>query len=121
MAIDDALQSTNQCEARAKTLLYQRKDPTTQVEISTTGNTNVLVGDRLTFVLPRESVNGSFDVTVVEHTLNPKGFFTKLTALGLSPTADADGRYTVSQTPIDEISRLKTVVRALSRDSRLTR
>lgn len=120
VAIDDALQSTGQCEARAKTLLFQRKDPTTQLEISTTGNTSVLVGDRLPFVLPRENVNGSFDVTVVEHTFKSKKFFTKMTALGLSPIAGADSRYTVSRTPLDEISRLKTTVRALSRDSRLT-
>jgi len=121
VAIDDSLQSNGQCEARAKTLLYQRKDPTTQVEILTTGNANLLIGDRLAVVLPRESINGNYDVTVVEHTFSSDGFFTKLTALGLDALGEASNRYTVSQSAIQELSRLKKAVRALTRDSRLTR
>jgi hypothetical protein len=121
IAIDDALQSNGQCEARAKTLLYQRKNPVTQVEILTTGNTAILVGDRLALVLSRESINGNYDGTVVEHTFSSDGFFTKLTAVGLDALGEASNRYTVSQSSIQELSRLKTAVRALTRDSRLTR
>lgn len=111
VVIADTLKSNSQCEARAKTLLYQRKEPITEIDISVLGNTNILVGDRLALNLPRASVNGNFDVTVVDHTITDAGFLTKFTA-----TEGLDNRYSLSVSPIQEVSRLKTAIRGMSRD-----
>jgi len=114
--IDDSLQSNTQCEARAKTLLYQRKDPVTQIEITTQGNTNVLVGDQLSLSLPRESISGSYDVISVDHAFNTNGFFTSFKAV-----QGQTNRTSVTQSTIQEISRLKTLSRNLARDVKLIR
>lgn len=116
VVIEDSLKSNTQCEARARTLLYQRKDPITETEISLLGNTNILVGDRIALNLPRASVNANFDITEVDHTFTKDGFFTRLTAI-----QGAENRYSVSVSPMQEISRLKVAVRGLSRDLKLIR
>jgi hypothetical protein len=116
VVIDDSLKSAGQCEARAKTLLYQRKDPTVEIEMSTAGNTNILVGDRLALVLPRESISGNYDVTSVDHSISSDGFFTKFIAV-----EGTSNRYALTQSPVTEISRLKAIVRCLSRDSKTIR
>ena len=116
VVIEDSLKSNAQCEARARTLLYQRKDPITETEISLLGNTNILVGDRIALNLPRASVNANFDITEVDHTVTKDGFFTRLTAI-----QGAENRYGVSVSPMQEISRLKVAVRGLSRDLKLIR
>ena len=79
IVIDDSLKSTTQCESRANTLLYQRKDPTTEIDIATVGNTNILVGDRLALTLTNEDISGNYYVTSVDHSLSESGFYTKFT------------------------------------------
>lgn len=70
--VDDVLRSQGDCEKRGETLLYQKKDPPTQIEIVTKGNTNILIGDRLSISIPAENISSaSYDVIEVEHTSPP--------------------------------------------------
>ena len=117
IVIDDNLKDATQCEARAKTLLYQRKDPVVELDISTPGNTNILLGDKLPLVLPRANINATFDVVTVDHVVTSNNaFLTKFTA-----TQGIENRYSISLSPIQEISRLKATVRALGRDAKTIR
>jgi len=75
----ETLHSNNECFARAKTLLYQLKNPITQLTCKLNGNTNVLVGDRIPITLSREGYSAkNFDVLNVEHVLD-QGFHTFVT------------------------------------------
>jgi hypothetical protein len=77
---DDKLQSNSECQKRAETLLYQLKDPPTQITVIVKGNDNILVGDRLTITIPSESISEqSFDVIAVENLLNLDNWTTTIT------------------------------------------
>jgi hypothetical protein len=80
---DDLLNSDAECECRAETLTYQQKDPIIRVDVSTTGNTNLLVGDQIPLTIPAEGLTAdNFYVTSVEHNFDSKqksGWITKVT------------------------------------------
>lgn len=79
--IDDKLRSDSDCEKRAETLLYMRKEPPVQIEATTPGNTNILVGDRLSMTLPAEGITAqNYDVFSVENTFSEQtSWITKAT------------------------------------------
>lgn len=69
--IDDNLKSDGACESRAKTLLYQFKDPVTRLDIATIGSTNILRGDQLSITLPPENISAvAYYVVSVEQHIN---------------------------------------------------
>lgn len=70
--VADMLKSDSDCEKRGQTLLYQKKDPPTQVTMRLIGNTNVLIGDRIPLTIPAENISADdFDVISVEHSFPP--------------------------------------------------
>lgn len=79
---DQHLANDTECQSRAEALLYQHKDPPIQLEMLVKGNTNVLVGDRLSITIPEESLSSqNFEVFSVEHMLDvPNGFRTRFLA-----------------------------------------
>jgi hypothetical protein len=83
---DDALLDNATCTARAETLLYQMKDPPIRVDITTVGNNNIKIGDRLTLTIPAEAITAQpYDVIAVEHNLSPtQGFITQATTINTS-------------------------------------
>lgn len=75
--IDDTLLAASDCSVRAETLLYQLKDPAVRIDVTTPGNTNILVGDRLSMTIPAEGISAAnYDVVSVAHSFSPRGFFT---------------------------------------------
>jgi len=71
VVIDDNLRSDAECESRANTLKAKLKDPTTQIDVLTTLNLNILIGDRLSMTIPAEGIAAAnYDVLSVEHTLS---------------------------------------------------
>jgi len=68
---DDKLHSDSACEQRAETLEDLLKDPPKQITLVTPGNSNVLVGDRLSMTIPAENISAvNFDVLSVENSFN---------------------------------------------------
>jgi hypothetical protein len=114
--IEDSLQSSNQCASRGETLLYQKKDPLIEIDIATKGNTNILVGDRLTLTLPRESINAYYYAIAVDHSMSDAGFKTKFTG-----SDTISNRNCLPTTPGEEIGNIKKEFRALFRDVRASR
>ena len=75
--IDQQLMTNAECESRGKTLLYQRKDPPTQIVVTTKGNTNILIGDRLPMTIPAEGISAAnYDIFSVENAFADQGFST---------------------------------------------
>lgn len=77
--IDDRLTTDTMCSQRAEKLLYQLKDPPTYILVTTPGNTNILIGDRLSMTIPAENINAAnYDVYEVTQMLDAQqGFLTK--------------------------------------------
>jgi hypothetical protein len=75
---DDKLESDSQCQQRGESLQYQLKAAPTRLDVTTLGNINIKIGDRLTMTLLPENISAAaYDVLAVEHFLNsPKGFNT---------------------------------------------
>jgi hypothetical protein len=98
---DDNLMSAAEAQTRAETLLYQQKDRLLRLDFSVRGNTNVLVGDRLTVTLPPDELTSvDFDVVSVEnHFVNPNYRTVIQTIQGVT------SRQLPSLTPLDGISR----------------
>ena len=85
--VDNSLKSDGDCEKRAQTLLSQLKTPPIRLDITTVGNTNIKVGDRLTVSIPAEGISRqAFDVIAVEHTFNDNGFMTSATMINTADT-----------------------------------
>jgi hypothetical protein len=77
---DDDLHTDTQCEHRAESLLYQKKDPINRLDVVTNGNANILLGDRLTISLPAENVSSKyFYPIIVEQNLNNNNWMTTTT------------------------------------------
>lgn len=55
----DSLKSSDECRARAERLLYQQKDLPTRIDIKTSGNNNLRVGDRLSITIPAEGISAA--------------------------------------------------------------
>lgn len=85
VVVDDDLNSTAECQRRAESLLYQKKDPVRRLDIVTNGNTNLLLGDQLKITLPAENISSeNFYVMTVEHLFTAGQGWT--TAVGLIDT-----------------------------------
>jgi len=84
--IDDRCVSDADALARAQVMLYLLKDPPTRIDVTTKGNTNIRIGDRLSMTVPAENITASnFDVLTVEHDLiKDLGFTTKASMLSAS-------------------------------------
>jgi len=84
--IDERLTSDSECQKRAEALLYQKKDPPIQIDVTVEGNNNILVGDRLSMTIPAEGITAqNYDVISVEQSLTGGegglGWMTKPTML----------------------------------------
>jgi len=65
---DDQLLTAEETLARARTLMYTQKDRVLRLDFTVPGNSNVLVGDRLTMTLPPSNISAvAFDVASVDH------------------------------------------------------
>jgi hypothetical protein len=85
--VDDSLMSDAECEARAKTLLYQLKDPPVRIDIETEGNAKIKIADQLTMTIPAEDISAQpYDVLSVEHDFQkkPQGWKTKASMVNSS-------------------------------------
>jgi len=88
--VDETLVSDADCQRRGEVLLYQLKNPVTRIDISTPGNTNIKIGDRLSLTIPAEGISASnFDVVSVDHTLSSNGFITTATLVNTSDVRTA--------------------------------
>ena len=87
---DDHLTSNSECERGAKTFLYQMKDLVTRLDVTTPGNPNILIGDRLSMTIPAEGISAeNFDVVSVTHMLNKmNGFKTYCSMVNTANTRD---------------------------------
>jgi hypothetical protein len=103
---DDNLQSEAECQIRSETLLYQQKDRVMRLDFAVAGNTNVLVGDRLTLSLPPDAiVNMDFDVVSVEQQWNMQvGYQTVIHSVGATYAT----RVLPSMTPLDSVQKQLT-------------
>ena len=109
---DDKLHLDADCTKRAETLLLMNKDLPKQVEVTVTGNTNVLIGDRVPLTVPAENISAvNFDIVAVEHSFTNQGFYTKATTINSLNT-----RQLLETQPVHSIAYLKRAVRDLSYD-----
>jgi len=114
---DEKLLSDSDCEKRAETILYMKKDPPVQIVVTTLGNMNILVGDRLSMTIPAENISAAnYDVISVEHSISSQGFITKATTLD-----SANIRQPVTQDSIMLLSDLNRQLKELSIDEKLIR
>lgn len=111
---DDKLHSDSDCQKRAETLLYQLKDPPTQIELTVPGNTNLLVGDRLQMTIAAEGIDAvSYDVISVEHAFSVSGFMTKAILVNT-----ANIRQAISTKPIQVMADLHRFFRKFALDEK---
>jgi hypothetical protein len=106
---DDNLTTNQQCEVRARTLLYQLKDQIIRADVLTRGDINIKIGDRIPFTYPIENISAvDFDVISVEHNYTLDGFKTKPSMINSGNT-----RFLPALTPNDafhhQIGNLKQV------------
>jgi hypothetical protein len=80
---DENLLSATECETRAKTLLYQLKDPAVRLDMTLKqGTSNLKKGDRLPITVPAEGLSAaSFDVVSVDYDWGLDGFETGFSAV----------------------------------------
>jgi hypothetical protein len=94
--IDDRMRTSIQCSARAASLLWQKKDAPIQIDVTVIGDTNLLVGDRLTMTIPAENITGQpYDVISVEHLLTGKSLNTTATMVNSVNTREVIENNTV--------------------------
>jgi len=106
---DDKLHSDAECEERARTLLSQLKDPPIQITVEIVGNSNVLVGDRLSMTIPAENISANYDVLAVEQSFSSQGYITKATMVD-----SANVREEIEITPLKQLAKLYKQVKALN-------
>jgi hypothetical protein len=105
--IDDRLRTNSDCEKHAETLLYQKMTAPVQIEVTVVGDTNILVGDRLSVTIPAENITAAdYDVISVEHSLTGQSFLTKATMVNSVNTRE----------PLEN-----TTVRTIIKQARATR
>lgn len=74
---DTQLKSDAECASRANTLLYQYSSIPARVDVVLTGNTNVLIGDRVPVTIAQENIAAAnYDVLSVTQTVSKGGFVT---------------------------------------------
>lgn len=77
--IDDTLLTDADCQKRAKTLLYQLQDTPIRIDVLTRGNTNLLIGDRLSLTIAAEGISASnYDIVEVDHNVLRGAFTTSV-------------------------------------------
>ena len=114
---DDKLHSDTECERRAETVLFQRKDLPIQIKIAVKGNDNVLVGDRLTMTIPSEAITAQpYDVIMVENALTLDNWITQPTMVNSVNT-----REPLAQSPLDYVIRGRRQLRELAMDEKRLR
>jgi hypothetical protein len=102
---DDNLLSEAECQVRAETLLYQQKDRVMRLDFAVVGNTNVLVGDRLTLSLPPDEITDmDFDVVSVENQWSNQSYQTVVHTIGATYAT----RQLPSMTPLDSVQKQLT-------------
>ncbi len=113
---DVKLPSDSDCTKRGNALLMQLKDPMIQLTITVPGNSNLLVGDRLSMTIPAENITTTnFDVVEVEHALTEaQGYLTKATMIN---TAVLRGQ--VPQNMTDFLVKGLRQVNQLNREERM--
>jgi len=112
---DDKLHSDSECQKRAETLLYQRKDAPIQITVRTPGNTNILVGDRLSMTIPAENITAqNYDVISVEHAFSMRGFLTTATMVN-----SANVREPMSITGQQNVIKMRREIKGLSRNEQV--
>jgi hypothetical protein len=78
-----------------------------QIEVTVVGDTNILVGDRLSMTIPAENITAAdYDVISVEHSLTGQSFLTKATMVNSVNTRE----------PLEN-----TTVRTIIKQARATR
>jgi hypothetical protein len=76
---DENLMLTEDCQARAETLLYQQKNRVLRLDFTVPGTTAYQVGDRFNMSLPPdEIVNMPFDVASLDYDFSGEGYATTL-------------------------------------------
>jgi len=115
--VDDSLISDANCATRAETLLYQLKDAPTRIDIETTGNTNLLIGDQLTLSIPAEGITAQpYDVLSVEHDFTKVGLKTKVSVVNSNVTPTLINiRQLPSGTPYEAISKQFDIQREIAK------
>jgi len=111
---DDKLHSDSECQQRAETVLFQRKDHPTQIDLTVLGNTNVLIGDRLSMTIPAEGISAvNFDVISVEHSFSSQGFITKAVMVN-----SANIREPIASTPLRSLIKARRRLSELATDEK---
>jgi len=111
---DPGLLSDSDCTKRAESILFQQKDLVKQIEVSTIGNTNILIGDRLNMTIPAENISGvDFDVISVVNSFSDRGYITTPTMLN-----SAIIREPLITKQSNIIANIETTLRRLSRDEK---
>jgi hypothetical protein len=109
---DENLLSATACESRAKTLLYQLKDPVIRADVTVKGTANLLIGDRVSLTIPAEGLSAvNFDVVAVEHCLNQNGWNTKASMVNSDST-----RYLPPGTPWEATARKLSSLQDVTRE-----
>lgn len=108
---DDKLHSDSDCQKRGETMLFQMKDPPTQITVTVAGNDNILVGDRLSMTIPAENISAAnYDVLSVEQSLTTNGGFrTKATMVD-----SANVRAEMETSPLRTLAKLYKQVKAMN-------
>jgi len=107
---DDKLHSDSDCQKRAETLLYQLKDTPTQITMTVNGNSNILIGDRLSITLANEGISAAnYDVLAVEQIFDLNCWITRATMID-----SANVRAEMETSPLRTMRRLHKQLRELS-------
>jgi hypothetical protein len=116
--VDDKLESDVQCQQRGESLQYQLKLAPTRLDVTTPGNLNLLIGDRLTMtILPENISAAAYDIVTVEHSIDlANGFITKASMLNSSNIREVPA-ITTGDVMIQQYKR----VREITRDIRTNR
>jgi hypothetical protein len=99
----DQLWSNDDCTKRGQSLLYQLKDPIVRLDVTTPGNTNIKIGDRLSMTIPAEGISAAnYDVVSVDHYFDADaGFITQCSMVNTGNTR------TLPATSIKEVTLQK--------------
>lgn len=109
--ISDSLLTTAECECHSETQLYQQKSRIIRLDPTVLGNTNILVGDRLSITLPLDNISAvDFDVVSVEnhYTKTPLGYRTTPHLVDSATT-----RLLPAKTPLELLQQQATRNRAI--------
>lgn len=114
---DDKLHSDTECQRRAETLEFTLKNHPTQITLLTKGNTNVLIGDRLSMTIPAENISAvNYDIFSVEHSFYPQpGWQTRAVMVN-----SVNIRREVSFSPMQKLVGLRRKVRELTIDRNIS-